>query len=127
MKRSIITTDQAPQPVGPYSQAVKADGWLYISGQIPMDPKTGELVTESFELQVRTVLNTITAILEAGGSGLDRVVKVTIFLADMDNFAALNTIYDEYFRESRPARACVEVSRIPRDVALEIEAVAVCD
>jgi 2-iminobutanoate/2-iminopropanoate deaminase len=127
MKRSIITTDHAPQPVGPYSQAVKADGWLYISGQIPIDPKTGELVTESFELQVRTVLNTITAILEAGGSGLDRVVKVTIFLADMDNFAALNAIYDEYFRESRPARACVEVSRIPRDVALEIEAVALCD
>jgi len=127
MKRSIITTDQAPQPVGPYSQAVKADGWLYISGQIPIDPKTGELVTESFELQVRTVLDTITAILKAGGSGLDRVVKVTIFLADMDNFAALNAIYDEYFRESRPARACVEVSRIPRDVALEIEAVAICD
>ncbi|MBN2515094.1 MAG: RidA family protein [Deltaproteobacteria bacterium] len=127
MKRSIITTDQAPQPVGPYSQAVKADGWLYISGQIPIDPGTGELVTESFELQVRTVLNTITAILEAGGSGLDRVVKVTIFLTDMDNFAALNAIYDEYFQESRPARACVEVSRIPRDVALEIEAVALCD
>lgn len=127
MKRSIITTDHAPTPVGPYSQAVKADGWLYISGQIPIDPKTGELVTESFELQVRTVLNTITAILEAGGSGLDRVVKVTIFLADMDNFAALNSIYDEYFRESRPARACVEVSRIPRDVALEIEAIALCD
>ena len=127
MNRAIITTDQAPQPVGPYSQAVKADGWLYISGQIPIDPKTGELVTKSFDLQVRAVLNTIKAILEAGGSSLDRVVKVTIFLADMDRFAELNAIYAEYFGESRPARACVEVSRLPKDVPLEIEAVALCD
>jgi len=126
MERSIIMTDQAPQPVGPYSQAVKADGWLYISGQIPIDPKTGELVTESFDLQARTVLNTIKAILEAGGSSLDRVVKVTIFLTDMERFAELNAIYAEYFGESCPARACVEVSRLPKDVPLEIEAVALC-
>jgi 2-iminobutanoate/2-iminopropanoate deaminase len=127
MAKNIIMTDGAPQPVGPYSQAIKADGWLYISGQIPIDPKTGELVEESFELQVRTVLDSITAILKAGGSDLDRVVKVTIFLADMDHFAELNAIYDEYFSSSRPARACVEVSRLPRNVALEIEAVAVCE
>jgi 2-iminobutanoate/2-iminopropanoate deaminase len=127
MAKSIIVTDGAPQPVGPYSQAIKADGWLYISGQIPIDPKTGELVEESFELQVRTVLDSITAILKAGGSDLDRVVKVTIFLADMDRFAELNAIYDEYFSSSRPARACVEVSRLPRNVAVEMEAVAVCE
>ena len=127
MERSIIMTDKAPQPVGPYSQAVKAAGWLFISGQIPMDPATGELVEGSFELQARTVLDSLKAIIEEGVSSLDRVVKVTIFLADMDRFAELNAIYAEYFGESRPARACVEVSRLPKDVPLEIEAAALCD
>jgi len=126
MTKQIITTDGAPTPVGPYSQAIKADNWLYISGQIPIDPKTGELVEESFERQVRTVLDSITAILKAGGSDLDRVVKVTIFLADMNHFAELNAVYDEYFSASCPARACVEVSCLPKNVAVEIEAVAVC-
>ncbi|MBN2687916.1 MAG: RidA family protein [Deltaproteobacteria bacterium] len=126
MTKTIITTDRAPQPVGPYSQAVRADGWLYVSGQIPIDPATGILVDESFEKQVRTVLDTITAILEAAGSGLGQVVKVTIFLTDMERFAELNAIYTEYFSESRPARACVEVSRLPRDATVEIEAIALC-
>ena len=126
MTRSIIKTDQAPEPVGPYSQAIKANGWLYVSGQIPLDPATGLLMEASFEYQVRKVLDTIKAILETGGSGLDRVVKVTIFLIDMDRFAELNAIYSEYFGESCPARACVEVSRLPRDAQVEIEAIALC-
>ncbi len=127
MSRSIIKTDQAPEPVGPYSQAIKANGWLYVSGQIPLDPATGLLMEASFEDQVRKVLDTIKAILETGGSGLDRVVKVTIFLIDMDRFAVLNAIYAEYFGESCPARACVEVSRLPRDAQVEIEAIALCE
>ena len=92
-----------------------------------MDPATGELVERSSELQAHTVLDSLKAIIDEGGSSLDRVVKVTIFLADMDRFAELNAIYAEYFGESRPARACVEVSRLPKDVPLEIEAVALCD
>lgn len=127
MTRTIIKTDQAPEPVGPYSQAIKANGWLYVSGQIPLDPVTGLLAEESFEHQVRKVLDTIKAILETGGSGLDRVVKVTIFLADMERFAELNAIYAEYFGESCPARACVEVSRLPRGAQVEIEAIALCE
>jgi len=127
MQRSIVESDKAPQPVGPYSQAIKANGLLYLSGQIPLDPQTGELVTESFDLQVRTVLNTLTAVLQAGGSGLDRVVKVTIFLTDMNRFQEMNAIYAEYFGRSQPARACVEVRRLPRDAPIEIEAVALAD
>jgi 2-iminobutanoate/2-iminopropanoate deaminase len=124
--KTIIMTDRAPQPVGPYSQAVRAGGWLFISGQIPLDPATGLLVDDSFETQVRMVLDTITAILETAGSGLDQVVKVTIYLADMERFAELNATYTEYFGESRPARVCVEVSRLPREATVEIEAIALC-
>lgn len=124
MERQIVHTDRAPKPVGPYSQAIKAGGWLYVSGQLPMDPWTGTLVEGPFDLQVRTVLDNVKAIIESGGSALDNVVKVTIYLTDMDKFPELNAIYEEYFAESRPARACVEVSRLPRDVPLEIEAIA---
>lgn len=127
MDKNIINTDKAPQPVGPYSQAVKANGWLYISGQIPIDHKTGEPVEGSFELQACTALNNLKEILEAGGSGLDRVIKVMIFLTDMSCFAQFNSIYAEYFGVSRPARSCVEVNRLPKDVQIEIEAVAICD
>ncbi|MCK4533987.1 MAG: RidA family protein [Syntrophobacterales bacterium] len=127
MDKNIINTSRAPRPVGPYSQAVKANGWLYISGQIPIDPETGEPVGGPFELQARRALNNLKEILEAGGSGLDRVIKVTIFLTDMRCFAQFNDIYTEYFGESRPARACVEVSRLPKDATIEIEAVALCD
>ena len=127
MDKQIVNTDKAPQPVGPYSQAVKANGWLYISGQIPIDPKTGESVKGSFDLQVRTVLNNLKEILEAGGSGLDRVIKVMIFLTDINRFKQFNSIYEEYFEVSRPARSCVEVNRLPGDSPIEIEAVAICD
>lgn len=127
MGKNTVNTSRAPRPVGPYSQAVKANGWLYISGQIPIDPETGESVGGSFDLQARTALNNLKEILEAGGSGLDRVVKVMIFLTDMRCFAQFNDVYTEYFGESRPARACVEVSRLPKDATIEIEAVALCD
>jgi 2-iminobutanoate/2-iminopropanoate deaminase len=127
MKKRIINTDKAPQPIGPYSQAIKADGWLYVSGQIPMNPKTGEIINESFGLQVRAVLENVKAIIEAGGSSIDHVVKVTIYLTDMSRFAEFNDIYNEYFGTSRPSRACIEVSRLPKDVPIEIEAVALCD
>ncbi len=127
MDRRIVHTEGAPQPVGPYAQAIKAGSWLYVSGQIPADPGTGELVTGPFELQVRTVLDNLTRILEEGNSGLDRVIKVTIFLTDMTLFEQLNTIYAQYFRKSRPARSCVAVHRLPKDAPLEIDAVAICD
>ena len=127
MDKNIINTDKAPRPVGPYSQSVKAGGWLYISGQIPIDPKTGEPVQGPFELQARAVLNNLKEILEAGGSDLNRVVKVMIFLTDMNCFKPFNTIYEEYFGGSRPARSCVEVTRLPGDSPIEIEAVAICD
>ena len=127
MDKEIVYTERAPEPVGPYSQAVKVGNWLYVSGQIPIDPGTGELVTGPFELQVRTVLDNLTHILEKAQSNLDRVVKVTIFLTDMALFGEFNTIYAQYFGGSRPARSCVAVNRLPKDVPLEIEAVAVCD
>jgi 2-iminobutanoate/2-iminopropanoate deaminase len=125
--RRIVHTEGAPQPVGPYAQAIKAGGLLYVSGQIPADPGTGELVTGSFELQVQTVLDNLTRILEEGDSGLDRVIKVTIFLTDMALFEQLNTMYTQYFGKSRPARSCVAVHRLPKDAPLEIDAVAICD
>lgn len=127
MDRRIVHTEGAPQPVGPYAQAIKAGGLLYVSGQIPADPGTGELVTGSFELQVQTVLDNLTRILEEGDSGLDRVIKVTIFLTDMALFEQLNTMYTQYFGKSRPARSCVAVHRLPKDAPLEIDAVAICD
>jgi len=127
MDRQTIHTEGAPKPVGPYSQAVKAGGWLYISGQIPIDPKTGEVVQGPFELQARTALDNLTHILEAGKSSLDHVIKVTIFLTEMDCFTQFNTIYTEYFGRSCPARSCVAVQSLPKGVPLEIEAVATCD
>ena len=127
MSKNIINTDKAPKPIGPYSQAVKANGWIYISGQIPVDPETGENVKGAFELQARRALDNLNEILKAGGSSLDRVVKVMIFLTDMRCFAQFNDIYTEYFGDACPARACVEVSCLPKGAAIEIEAVALCD
>jgi 2-iminobutanoate/2-iminopropanoate deaminase len=127
MDRQIIHAEGAPNPVGPYSQAVKVGGWLYISGQIPIDPGTGEVAEGPFELQTRTVLDNLKHILEAGKSSLDRVIKVTIFLTDMSCFTQFNAIYMEYFGKSRPARTCVGVVCLPKDSPLEIEAVATCD
>ncbi len=119
-----VTTDQAPAPVGPYSQAVVAGGMVFCSGQIPIDPRTGSLSTGSVEEQARLVLQNLAAVLTASGSSLSRVVKTTIFLKDMGEFAKVNAIYAEFFREPFPARATVEVARLPKDVRVEIDAIA---
>lgn len=126
MKKQIITTGAAPEPVGPYSQAIEMGGFLYVSGQIAINPETGELVRESFADETRMVLENLKAIIEAGGSSINDTVKVTIYLKDMGDFPEFNEIYGEYFGLSLPARACIEVNRLPKDVNIEIEAVAYC-
>jgi 2-iminobutanoate/2-iminopropanoate deaminase len=120
----IIQTDRAPQAIGPYSQAVKANGFVFASGQIPIDPKTGEFVAGGIQEQTRQVLKNLTAVLEAAGSGLDRVVKTTVFLLDMQEFGAMNEVYGEFFKEEPPARATVQAARLPRDARVEIEVIA---
>ena len=124
MSRSIIKTLKAPAPVGPYSQAVSCGNILYVSGQIPLDPESGELVGNSFAEQCHRVLLNLKIILEAGGSGLERVLKVTIYMKNLDQFGELNEIYSEYFDVSKPARACVEVSNLPKGADVEMDAIA---
>ena len=124
MTRSIIKTLKAPAPVGPYSQAVSYGNILFVSGQIPLDPESGELVGKSFAEQCHRVLLNLKIILEEGGSGLDSVLKVTIYMKNLAQFAELNEIYSEYFGDSKPARACVEVSNLPKGVDVEMDAIA---
>ncbi len=124
MERQIISTTDAPSAIGPYSQAVQAGELLFVSGQIPIDPASGELVQGGVEAETRQVMNNLKAILEAAGSSLEKVVKATLFIADMNQFGTINAIYAEYFPATPPARACVEVARLPKDVQIEIEAVA---
>ena len=123
MKRT-VTTDRAPAAIGPYSQAVVAGGLVFCSGQIPLDPATGEMVPGGIEEQTRRVLENLGAVLQVAGSGLDRVVKTTVFLADMGDFGAMNRVYAEFFGDDRPARAAVEAAALPRGARVEIEAVA---
>ncbi|HEX5082669.1 MAG TPA: RidA family protein [Blastocatellia bacterium] len=120
-----IQTDRAPQAIGPYSQAIKANGFIFASGQIPLDPATMQIVEGGIEEQTQRVLDNLKAVLEAAGSSLDRVVKTTVYLADMTEFAAMNEIYARYFGATKPARATVQVARLPRDVKVEIDVVAV--
>lgn len=122
---NVISTKAAPQAIGPYSQAIEANGTLYISGQIPLDPTTMEFVSDKVEAQTHQCLKNIQAILEEAGYSLDNVVKCGIFLADMNDFATVNEVYGQYFNEHKPARACVQVARLPRDAKVEIEAIAV--
>ncbi|EDM77473.1 endoribonuclease L-PSP, putative [Plesiocystis pacifica SIR-1] len=125
--KEVIATDRAPAAIGPYSQAIRAGGMLYCSGQVALHPQTGELVGEGdVAAQTRQVLDNLGAVLEAGGASFDSAVKITIFLKSMDDFAAVNGIYAERFNEAPPARATVEVSRLPKDVLVEIDAVALC-
>ena len=124
MSRDLINTDAAPAPVGPYSQAVKAGNLLFISGQIPLDPESGALVDSGFADQCHRVLKNLEAVAKAGGACMGDVVKVTIFMKDLKQFAELNQIYAEYFDESKPARACVEVSDLPKGADVEMEAIA---
>ena len=124
MKKEVKTA-KAPQAIGPYSQGIIANGFVYCSGQIPLLPETGALVDGGIEDQTRRVLQNLAAVLDAAGSSLDLVVKTTVFLQDMNDFAAMNKIYAEFFKAPAPARATVQVARLPRDVKVEIEAVAV--
>lgn len=119
-----IQTKDAPAAIGPYSQAVTVDGWLYASGQIPLDPATMELVTGSVAAQTEQVFANLKAVLAAGGASLDRVVKTTVFLADMADFAEMNEVYARHFADHRPARATVQAAGLPRSVSVEIELVA---
>ena len=123
MTKEIISTENAPQAIGPYSQAVKAGNLIFISGQVPLNPKTGDLVTESIEDQARQVLYNVKSICEAAGQSLDDIVKISIFLTDLSNFAVVNDVMKEYFSEPYPARATVEVSGLPLGVNVEIEAI----
>ena len=119
-----IQTDQAPAAIGPYSQAIKAGGFVFASGQIPIDPQTGEFVAGGIAEQTERVLKNLAAVLEAAGSTLDQVVKTTVFLADMKEFAAMNEVYGRFFTGASPARATVAAAGLPRDARVEIEAVA---
>jgi 2-iminobutanoate/2-iminopropanoate deaminase len=120
----IIETDGAPSPIGPYSQAIRANGFIFVSGQIPLDPKTGQMTAGGLESQTHQVIENISAILESAGSNLRQVVKTTVFLANLEDFPEFNRIYGEFFAEINPARATVQVARLPKDALLEIEAIA---
>jgi 2-iminobutanoate/2-iminopropanoate deaminase len=122
--RTTIKTKNAPGAVGPYVQGVRAGNLLFVSGQIPLDPATGTLVDGGIELQTRRVMENLAAILEAGGSGLDRVVKATVYLTDLGTFEAMNRVYGSFFPDEKPARVCVEVSKLPRNASVEIDAIA---
>jgi len=122
--KQIIRTESAPKAIGPYSQAVRAGDFLFASGQIPIDPKTGEFVVGGIAEETEQVLKNIKALLESAGTDLAHVVKTTVFLADMDDFAAMNEVYGRFFRENPPARATVQAARLPRDARVEIEVIA---
>ena len=125
MKNQIIITDLAPAPVGPYNQAVRTGNLVFTAGQIPIDPKTNALLSGPVEDQTRRVIEILRAVLEEAGTSLDRVVKTTVFLRDMNDFPQMNSVYAEYFRaDIAPARSTVQVARLPKDVAVEIEAIA---
>jgi len=119
-----IKTDRAPRVIGPYSQAVAAAGFVFASGQIPLVPSTGELNTGTIEDQTRQALSNLSAVLEAAGCGLDDAVKTTVYLQDMNDFSRMNAVYGEFFKPPYPARAAVQVARLPRDAKVEVEAVA---
>jgi 2-iminobutanoate/2-iminopropanoate deaminase len=123
--KKITRTNEAPQAIGPYSQAVEANGFVFVSGQIPLDPATGAIVSGGIKEQTKRVMENGKAILAAAGCGMEAVVKATIYLKDIGDFAAVNDVYGSYFPGEPPARATVEVSRLPKDVAVEIDLIAV--
>ena len=122
--KKVISTANAPQAIGPYSQAIEAGGFVFVSGQIPLIPATGELVEGSVEVQTARVLENLKAILEAAGSSLENVVKTTVYITNMEDFAKVNGIYGQYFQENPPARVCVEVSKLPKGALVEIDVIA---
>lgn len=125
--KNIIQTDIAPAAIGPYSQAVRCKNLLFTSGQIPLDPLTGEIAGDDIATQTRQVLDNLSAVLEAGGADLSHVVKTTCFLNDMNDFSAFNEVYRGYFEGDAPARSCVAVDRLPKDVLVEVEALAIIE
>lgn len=125
--KEIVATERAPRAIGPYSQAVRAGNLLFASGQIPIDPATGEFVAGGIKEQTEQVMRNLSAVLEAAGAGLNQVVKTTVFLSDMDDFTAMNEVYGGFFAENPPARATVQAARLPRDARVEIEAIAIMD
>lgn len=125
MNIKAIATEKAPGAVGPYSQGIKAGELVYTSGQLPIDPSTGQLVQDDIQKATRIALDNVKAILEEGGASLETVIKVTIFVKDMENFGSINEVYSEYFTDHKPARSLVEVARLPKDGTIEIEAIAV--
>jgi len=125
--KEIIATDQAPRAIGPYSQAVRWGNFVFASGQIPIDPATGEFVAGGIAEQTERVLKNLTAVFEAAGVVMDQIVKTTVFLADLNDFTAMNEVYARFFKENPPARATVQAARLPRDAKVEIEAIAVTD
>jgi 2-iminobutanoate/2-iminopropanoate deaminase len=124
MTREVVQTDNAPKAIGPYEQAIKANVFIYTAGQIPIDPKTGNFVEGGITAQTRQVLENLKAVLEAGGSSLDRVVKATVFLKNMADFAAMNDVYAQYLGGAKPARSTVAVAELPRGALIEIDLVA---
>jgi 2-iminobutanoate/2-iminopropanoate deaminase len=126
MPKTAVLTDQAPRPVGPYSQAIRAGGLLFVAGQIPIDPATGTMPADIAE-QTRLALRNVQAVVEAAGASLGDVVKTTVFVQDLGEFGAMNEVYATFFPEDPPARACVQVARLPKDARVEIEAIAVVE
>jgi 2-iminobutanoate/2-iminopropanoate deaminase len=122
--KTVISTDRGPKAIGPYSQAIRANGFIFISGQVAFNPATGQLVEGDVAIQTARVLDNLKAIVEAAGSSLDHAVKTTVFLKDMNDFVAMNEVYARYFPQNPPARSTVEVARLPRDVRVEIDLIA---
>jgi len=122
--REVISTDGAPKAIGPYSQAIRAAGLIFTSGQVAIDPTTQQVVAGDVAAQTDRMLKNLAAILEASGSGLEKVVRCTVFLKNMGDFAAMNEVYGRYFKQAPPARSTVEVARLPKDVLVEIDAIA---
>jgi 2-iminobutanoate/2-iminopropanoate deaminase len=125
MNKTIIATDKAPGAIGPYSQAVEVNGIIYTSGVIPIDPATGNLVEGDITVQAKQAIGNLAALLEAAGASTDSTIKTTVFIKDMNDFAKVNEVYATYFTKDFPARSCVEVARLPKDVLIEIEAIAI--
>ena len=122
--KEVISTDRGPKAIGPYSQAIRSNGFLFVSGQVAFDPATQQIVDGDISKQTERVMENLKGIVEAAGSSLDHVIKTTVFLADMNEFAAMNAVYGKYFPTAPPARATVQVARLPRDVRVEIELIA---
>ena len=123
MNKNVVKTDKAPQAIGPYSQAIEVNGMVYTSGVVPIDPATGNVVEGDIKVQATRVFDSMKALLEAAGSSCEDVVKTTVFIKDMNDFAKINEVYAKYFTEPYPARSCVEVARLPKDVLLEVETI----